>query len=154
VVAAVVVLGGVALVILGSVMQYHATRLPGGMTRLGQEVGAAGIVLGLIVLVLFAVIRRSARKQALNPTSVYSPGGLLDVTRESQEPVGARPPRSTCQALCEAPAPVSRIPMLHSARSRHPWRPPAGGAAAGASTGRQPRQAPVTRHRGLPTSQE
>src|ERR1022692_4787848 len=79
---------GVILVILGLAMRSLTKQPAGSMTRLGLDVGAAGIVFGLIVLVVFAFTRgrgpgrRSGRSHVLNPTGVYSPGGLLDVPRD------------------------------------------------------------------------
>jgi len=65
----------------------------GGTERLGLDVGAAGVAFGLVVLVVFAFTRgraahRPARRRtsALDPTSVYSPGGLLDLPGEARGP--------------------------------------------------------------------
>src|ERR1700676_5370369 len=81
---AVTVMLGAILVILGIAMRYLTRHPTGDMTRLGLDVGAAGIAFGLVVLVGFAFTRgrgpgtRSGRSHVLKPTSEYSPGGLLD----------------------------------------------------------------------------
>src|ERR1017187_1360 len=66
---------GVILVILGLAMRSLTRQPAGSMTRVGLDVGAAGIAFGLIVLVVFAFTRgrgpgrRSARQHGMNPTS-------------------------------------------------------------------------------------
>src|ERR1039457_5733095 len=87
---------GVILVILGLAMRSLTRHPAGSMTRLGLDVGAAGIAIGLIVLVVFPFPRgrgpgrRSARSHVTNPTSVYSPGVLLDVPRDVRGPEDPR----------------------------------------------------------------
>jgi hypothetical protein len=137
--AAVTVMLGVILVAASVVMRLLTRQHPADMARLGLELVAAGIVFGLVVLVVFAVTRigsigrlrtsrdrdrrsdtsrpqsalsdgpgrspghggaqgnsmerlragappggggRSARP--LNPTNVYTPGGLIDVPRDGR----------------------------------------------------------------------
>jgi hypothetical protein len=119
--AAVTVMVGAVLVILGTVIRLVTKHPASGMTHLGLDVGAAGIAFGLIVLLVFAFARRgadrraasrrrsagrqqhaatagehghagrdtatrSARSHVLNPTGVYSPGGLLDIPGEARAP--------------------------------------------------------------------
>src|ERR1035438_8808517 len=102
--AATVMLGAI-LVVLGTAMRLVTKHPAGGVTRLGLDVGAAGIAFGLIVLVIFAFTRGgparrteelppsarrksasrqpSARAHVLKPTSVYTTGGLLDMPGEA-----------------------------------------------------------------------
>src|SRR5579864_3790599 len=78
---------------------------------LGVAVGVAGLAVGLVTLLVFAFTRagRSRRRRpaghqrraaaspgsgrergrALKPTSVYSPGGLIDVPRDAHAPGSA-----------------------------------------------------------------
>src|SRR5262245_29784362 len=106
------------------------THQPAHMTRPGLDVAAAGVALGLVALVVFAIggtgrsrsrasradhrrgaprpgtqrpgahrpgaapaggpagrgAARSGRPPLLNPTNVYSPGGLIDPPGESRAP--------------------------------------------------------------------
>ena len=147
--AAVTVMLGAILVAASVVMRLLTRHEPANMTRLGLDVVAAGVVFGLVVLVLFAIARigtggasrppvaaaqhrrgavgpqpeaaspeygqpsgrgtsqghrqdrlragarpagsgqggaRSGRPSVLNPTNVYSPGGLLDMPRDGRAP--------------------------------------------------------------------
>ncbi|HEY1321425.1 MAG TPA: hypothetical protein VGF32_14310, partial [Streptosporangiaceae bacterium] len=59
VVAAVTVMLGALLVAGGPVMRMVNRRQPAHLTRLGLDVIGAGIVFGLVVLVVFAVVRIS-----------------------------------------------------------------------------------------------
>src|SRR5215470_8832147 len=88
VVAAVTVMIGVILVAVGPVMRMVTKRQPAHMTRLGLDVIAAGIAFGLVVLVVFAIVRISGaggrgrrkgktghRRGAVRQDPAAAPGG-------------------------------------------------------------------------------
>jgi hypothetical protein len=159
--AAVTVMSGAILVLLGTVMRLKPTYPAGGLARLGLDVVAAGVASGLVVLVVFAFTRGRAahrpprrRASALNPTTVYSPGGLLDMPGEArghghpprrnsgtQGSPGARHPRG---------CPARTLPRALVRQPRPPGHP-VHRVASGAMTGR-PRPVPELSHHGRPVT--
>ena len=118
VVSAIMVLAGGILVVASTATHLIGRRSGGHVTSLGVALGVAGLAVGLVTLVLFAFTRsrrgsgrrrpaghrrRAAapagpgreRGRVLSPTTVYSPGGLIDVPRDVRAPGAAgtvRPP--------------------------------------------------------------
>ena len=123
----------------------HPAR--GHISSLGVTLGVTGLAVGLVTLLIFAVSRggRSARRKhashrrragpaaaagrerggVLNPTTVYSPGGLIDVPRDVRAsasegaartsgfsgPPAATPPRATRPAGSQGAREAFKAPM-------------------------------------------
>ena len=154
VVSAVMVIAGGILVVASTATHLIGRRPGSHYTSLGVALGAAGLAVGLVTLLVFAFTRagRSRRRpaghrrraaaspgsarergRALKPTSVYSPGGLIDVPRDARTPGSAgaaRSPGFDGPRDHEAPA---------SGGAREAFRPPtAGGASRGSPSEARP----------------
>ena len=104
VVSAVMIVAGGILVAASRAAHVTGHPAEGHISSLGVALGVAGLAVGLVTLLIFAVTRggksahrkpashrRRARQaaapgrergQVLNPTTVYTPGGLIDVPRD------------------------------------------------------------------------
>src|SRR5580704_4894969 len=146
------------ILVVASTVTHLIGRRPGSpVASLGVALGVAGLAVGLVTLLVFAFTRTGSRRRpaghrhrgaayqgsgrargrALNPTNVYSQGGLIDVPRDARTPASARgAPRSpgfdTAQETVRAPGPQGaretfRPPVAAAASRGTPNAPPATG---------------------------
>ncbi|HLK74266.1 MAG TPA: hypothetical protein VKU77_11540, partial [Streptosporangiaceae bacterium] len=155
-------------VIVASTATHLMGRASGShLTSLGVAVAVAGIVLGLVTLLVFrftragrprrgrrAGHRRRAgsarpgreRRRVLDPTSVYSPGGLIDVPRDAGTPGSPGAARSAGFDTSQGPT----MPQ-GSGGAREAFRPSAAGGASRATAPGAAHRAPPAASQGAPS---
>jgi len=134
------------MVVAGGILMVAGKRSGGHVTSLGAPLAVAGLAVGLVALLVFLPTRggRSARRRpashrrraaasagpgrqrkgVLDPTTVYSPGGLIDVPRDARAPGSAGTTRTPG---FYDPSEGIRPPGPQGARE--PFRPPTAGSA-------------------------
>jgi hypothetical protein len=146
------------VVVAGGILVVAGKRSRDHVTSLGVSVAAAGLAVGLVALLVYSSTRgrRSARrrpaghrhratsagpgrerKRVLDPTSVYSPGGLIDVPRDARAP--GSPGAARAAGVSEPPG-TMRPSGSQGAREARTGPPPRPGYQAGmqAATGAAP----------------
>src|SRR5579859_1674411 len=147
----------------------HRMGRPSGshLTSLGVAVAAAGLVLGLVTLLVsrFTRARRPRRgrraghrrraaparpgrerRRVLDPTSVYSPGGLIDVPRDAGAPGSPGTARSAGFDAPQGPT----MPQ-GSGGTREAFRPPTASGASRAAASGATHRAPPGASQGAPS---
>src|SRR5579872_6820888 len=140
------------MVVAGGILVVAGKRSGGHVTSVGAPLAVAGLALGLVALLVFLPTRggRSARRRpashrrraaasagpgrqrkgVLDPTTVYSPGGLIDVPRDARASGSAGSTRTP--GFYD---PSGGIGSPGPQAAREPFRPPAAGSAPQSGTG-------------------